>query len=308
MTSFKSKVINTLMRNRHFFQGKLTREVFDMNTSIADFRKLCEKGASKYAKVPEGISVKEQIIGGIKSEWLTPDNASPDKLILYVHGGGYVSGSCNDHRGFVSKFAKNTGITNLTYEYRLAPEHPFPAAVEDSILVYQWILSSGFKPENILFAGESAGGGLVLSLLLALKEQHIALPAAAVSISPWTDLTCSSNSYLTKHKVSVAPLNSWTVFSKHYVGNTHADHPLISPLFGDLKNLPPLFINSGEDDELFDDGEAFAQKAIGAGVDVTFRKGIGQVHCYPLLAPMFPEATEAMTEIVGFIRKHLNVN
>lgn len=298
-------MINTLMRNRHLFQGKLKREVFDMNTSIAGFRDLCERGAAKYAKIPEDVSVKEQIIEGIKSEWLIPKDAPQEKLILYVHGGGYVSGSCSDHRGFVSKFAKNTGIANLIYEYRLAPEHPFPAAVDDSVKIYQWVLSAGYKPENILFAGESAGGGLLLALLLALKEQGIVLPTAAVSISPWTDLTCSSNSYRTKHKVSVAPMNSWNVFSIHYVGTNRADHPLISPLFGDLKGLPPLLINSGEDDELFEDGERFAQKAKVAGVDVTFRKGTGQVHCYPLLAPLFPEATEAMNEIVDFIRTQL---
>lgn len=251
--------------------------------------------------------MKEQIIEGIKSEWLIPENAPSDKLILYVHGGGYVSGSCSDHRGFVSKFAKNTGITNLIYEYRLAPEHPFPAALDDSVKIYQWVLAAGYKPANILFAGESAGGGLLLALLLALKEQGIALPTAAVSISPWTDLTCSGDSYRTKHSVSVAPMNSWNVFSKHYVGSNRANDPLISPLFGDLKGLPPLLINSGADDELFDDGEKFAQKAKAAGIDVTFRKGTGQVHCYPLLAPMFPEATEAMNEIVDFIQKNLNL-
>ena len=124
---------------------------------------------------------------------------------------------CNDHRGIVAKFAKNTGVTNLLYEYRLAPEHPFPAGLNDSVKVYQWLLDSGFKPDNILVAGESAGGGLCLALLLALKEFEMALPVAAVSISPWTDLTCSGDSYRTKNKVSLAPLNSLTVFSKYYI-------------------------------------------------------------------------------------------
>ncbi len=305
MTSFKSRLINTLMRNRHLLQGRLRREVFDMNTSIDAFRDLCEKGAAKYARIPEGISIRAQVIEGMTSEWLIPDHAPADKLVLYVHGGGYVSGSCRDHRGFVSKFAKRAGITNLIYEYRLAPEHPFPAALDDSVKIYRWILSSGYRPEHVLFAGESAGGGLLLALLLALQEQGLALPAAAVSISPWTDLTCSSDSYRTKHGVSVAPMNSWKVFSAHYVGTSRADEPLISPLFGDLKGLPPLLINSGEDDELFEDGERFARKAGAAGVDVTFGKGTGQVHCYPLLAPMFPEATAAMNEIVDFTRFHL---
>jgi acetyl esterase/lipase len=224
-------------------------------------------------------------------------------MILYVHGGGYVSGSCNDHRGFVSKFAKATGAATLVYEYRLAPEHPFPAAVEDSVKIYNWLLEQGHLPANILVAGESAGGGLCLALLLALKEQALPMPAAAVAISPWTDLTCSGDSYKTKNDRSPAPIDSWFVFSSHYAGNSPVNLPLISPLFGDLAGLPPLFINSGEDDELFDDGARFAEKAARAGVDVTFRRGPGMIHCYPLLAPMFPEATEAMAEIVGFVRK-----
>jgi acetyl esterase/lipase len=305
MSSFKSRVFNLLLRNRHLFQGKLKKEVFDFNTSIAGFRELCEKGAIRFGKIPEGITVKQQVIESIKAEWLIPQNSDPAKVILYVHGGGYVSGSCSDHRAIVSKFAKRTGFTTLIYEYRLAPENPFPAALEDSLIVYQWLLASGLKPGNILIAGESAGGGLCLAILLALKERNIFMPSAAVSISPWTDLTCSSDSYRTKNKVSLAPLNSWTVFSKYYVGENQATNPLISPLFGDLKGLPPIFINSGVDDELFEDGEKFFLKAKNALVDTTFSAGTEMVHCYPLLDQMFPEATEAMNEIVAFIKKHL---
>ena len=198
MPSFKSKFINFLMRNRHFFQGKLKREIFDFNTSIEGFREQCEKGASKYAKIPDGIEIKHENINGINSEWIIPDGADSKNVILYVHGGGYVSGSCNDHRGFVSKFAKYCGVIALQFEYRLAPEHPFPDGLNDSVAVYKWLLDKGFKPSNIVIAGESAGGGLALAMLLALKEQNISMPAATVAISPWTDLTRSSDSYKTK--------------------------------------------------------------------------------------------------------------
>ena len=156
-----------------------------------------------------------------------------------------------------------------------------------------------------MIAGESAGGGLALAMLLALKEQNISMPAAAVAISPWTDLTCSSNSYKNKNKVSVTPINSRTVFSRHYIGDNQPNFPLISPLFGDLQGLPPIFINSGEDDELFEDGEKFYIKAKESGVDITFRAGKGMIHCYPLLAPFFKEATEAMQEICDFINKQI---
>jgi epsilon-lactone hydrolase len=300
-------MFNFLMRNGHIFQGKFKKEVFDSTTSIEGFRERCEKGASKYSRIPQGIAIDEQFIEGMKSEWLIPKDSNTNKVILYVHGGGYVSGSCSDHRGFVAKFAKNTGVQNLIYEYRLAPEHPFPAALEDSVKIYKWLLVTGFKTDNIIIAGESAGGGLCLAILLALKERSIPMPVAGVAISPWTDLTCSGKSYKTKNKLSPAPLNSWTIFSKYYVGNNKANNPLISPLFGDLKGLPPILINSGADDELYDDGEKFYLKAKEAGVDIKFKAGKGMLHCYPLLAPMFKEATEAMNEIVDFINKKLKV-
>ena len=307
MTSFKGKIFNFVVRNGHLFRGKLKKEKFTHNTSIIEFRQLCERGAQRHSNIPSAVTVQEQIINNIKSEWLIPESADSEKLILYVHGGGYVSGSCSDHRGFVSKFAKITGISNLTYEYRLAPEYPFPAALDDSVETYKWLLSTGYKPENIVIAGESAGGGLTLAILLALKELDIPQPKAAVAISPWTDLTCSSDSYVTKNKVSPAPINSWNVFSQYYVGDNLGTNHLISPLFGELKNLPSIFINSGMDDELYEDGEKFYLRAKEAGVDITFRAGEGMVHCYPLLAPMFREANEAMNEIVLFIKKQLMV-
>jgi len=307
MVSFKSRMFNFLLRNRHLLQGRWSQEVYNEQTSIIAFREQCEKGAAKYARIPNGIEIKPHIIDGIKAEWLIPMGAESDKLVLYMHGGGYVAGSCNDHRGFVAKFAKNCGVTMLVYEYRLAPEFPYPAALDDSVKIYNWLLQSGYQPSNILFAGESAGGGLTLAILLALKERNIPMPVAAVVISPWTDLTCSSESYTTKNKVSLAPFNSWFVFSKHYCGNHDASNPLISPLFGNPEGLPPLFINAGTDDELYEDGEKFSKKAKEAGVDVTFKNGERQVHCYPLLAPMFPEATEAMNEIVAFINQHLQL-
>lgn len=297
-----------MIRNSYLFRGRLKKETFDMNTSIAQFREDCEKGAARYAKLPAGVEVKPDDIDGIKAEWLIPSGSNPEKVIMYVHGGGYVSGSCSDHRGFVSKFAAFTGVSNLVYEYGLAPENPYPAAVDDSVKVYRWLLASEFKPENIIIAGESAGGGLTLAILLYLKDHYIPLPKAGVAISPWTDLTCSGETYQTKNKVSPAPLNSWHVFAKHYAGENPLTLPYISPLFGDLNGLPPLFINSGMDDELFDDGRLFAEKAMAAGVDVTFRAGEKMLHCYPLLAPMFPEATEAMDEMVAFIKRQLNQN
>jgi len=307
MASFKSKAISFLIRKQHLFRSKLRKERFDENTSIEAFRDRCERGAAKYAKMPVGVTIKPEVIENMNAEWHIPEGANPQKLILYVHGGGYVSGSVNDHRGFVSKFAKRTGVTCLLYEYRLAPEHHYPAALEDSVRMYQWLLNRACSPENMIIAGESAGGGLCLAMLLAIRDRNIPLPAAALAISPWTDLTCSSDSYKTKNHLSPAPLDSWHVFSKHYCGPHPANLPYISPLFGDLHGLPPIFINAGENDELFEDGEKFFLKTKAAGVDVKFRAGKGMLHCYPLLDPMFPEATKAMDEIVEWVRARLKI-
>jgi epsilon-lactone hydrolase len=306
MQSFKSRLFNLLVVNRHLLTGKLKREVFEMDSSIEKFRIQCEKGAERYAKIPDGITIKNQVIEGLNSAWHIPSDADPSKIILYIHGGGYVSGSCSDHRAFLSSFTKRVGVTSLIYEYRLAPEHPFPTALDDSLNIYRWVINSGYKPNDIILMGESAGGGLCLATLLAIKENNLPMPVAAVAVSPWTDLTCSGESYKTKHRVSAAPLNSWFVFSHHYVGTNTANNPLISPLFGDLNGLPPLFINAGSNDELFDDSVSFYKKATESNVEVIFRPGFGQLHCYPFFAPMFKEATDAMNEICDFINENLH--
>ena len=297
MASLKSKLIIGVLRRRHIFKGRLTKEKFSNDAdAVMKFRAECEKGATRFGKIPDGVRVEPEVINMVLSEWIIPENAPEEKLIFYVHGGGYVSGSCNDHRSIVSKIAVKTGVKTLLYEYGLAPENPFPAALNDSVNVYQEVINKGFKPENILMMGESAGGGLCLAVLLALRDQKIPLPKAAVAIQPWTDLSCSGSSYTTKNKLSLAPLNSWNVFSRYYVAGNEVTNPYISPLFGELNGLPPLFISAGTDDELFDDACLFSERAKQAGVDVTFQKGEGMIHCYPLLSPMFPEATKAMNE------------
>ena len=162
-----------------------------------------------------------------------------------------------------------------------------------------------FQPADILIAGESAGGGLALALLFALRKSGLPMPCAAVVISPWTDLTCASPAYRTRNARSVAPKDSWTVFANHYAAGKDRRDPLMSPLFGNPAGFPPLLVNAGSDDELFDDGREFARLAQEAGVEVVFRAGEGMIHCYPLLAPMFREATEAMEEIARFVSRHL---
>lgn len=301
MQSLRSRLLNFALRNRHWLHLRLRPDRIDWDTSITDFRQEAEKMNRVLAKLPKGVTSEAVADGEVAAEFITPPGASTDKVILYTHGGGYVSGSVQDHRSIVGKVAKNCGVRVFLFDYRLAPEHPYPAALDDSVAAYRWLLAHGFTPDHIMIMGESAGGGLCLATLLALRDQELPLPAAAIAISPWTDLKCTGESYRTKAKVCLSPTGSWTVFSKYYVGDNDPMLPGISPLYGDLHGLPPLLIQAGDDEVLRDDAIQFAEKAQAAGVDVTLRVEKRMVHCYPLLAPLFPEATEAMDEICAFV-------
>lgn len=304
MPSLQSRIFRTVMRHSHLLRFQWKRKaVIDWNTSIPRFRENCEKGARLLGKLPDGVEVVPVTLDGIPAEWILPSQAAKDKAILYTHGGGYVSGSCSDHRSIVARIVKGSEVGALLFEYRLAPEHPYPAALEDSVAAYRWLLARGISPSKIMIVGESAGGGLCLATLLALRDQGLPLPSAAVAISPWTDLKCTGESYRTDRD-PLAPAGSWTVFSKYYVKDNDPCLPWISPLYGDLHGLPPVLIYVGEDEVLFDDSIRFAEKAKAAGVDVTLRIGEKMVHCYPLLPPFIPEARLAMDEICAFIKTH----
>lgn len=299
MPSLRSRLFTFLLRHRK------KRPAWDFDTSIPQFRQECEKATKLFGKLPVGIEVSPDTVDGLPAEWLIPAGATKDKVILYTIGGGYISGSCQDHRAIVARIAKGSGVSVLLFEHRLAPEYPFPAALEDSVVAYRWLLAKGVLPSNIMIVGESAGGGLCLATLLALRDQEIPLPAAAVAISPWTDLKLTGESYRTKAKVCLSPEGMNTVCSKYYVGNNDPCLPWISPLYGDLHGLPPLLIQVGGDETLLDDSTRFAEKAKAAGVDVTLKIGEGMMHCYPLLPSFIPEARQAMDEMCAFIKKHI---
>ncbi len=256
-------------------------------------------------KYQQGSQPSPVTINGLSAEWILPSQAAKDKVILFFHGGGYVSGSCSDHRIHVAKFVNGTNVGALLFEYRLAPEHHFPAAVDDSVTAYRWLLAQGVASSHIVFVGDSAGGGLCLATLLALRDQDIPLPVAAVAISPWTDLKCTGESYRSNAAKCLSPEGTWTAFSSHYVGDHDPGLPWISPLYGNLHGLPPLMIYVGGDEILLDDSVSFAEKARDAGVEVILHVGEGLFHCFPVCAPLFPEATQAMHEICAFIKMHL---
>lgn len=299
MPSLRSRLFTFFLRHRK------KRPAWDFTTSIPAFRQECERVTQLFGKLPAGIQVEPVTIEGLSGEWLIPGGAMPDKVLLYTIGGGYVSGSCQDHRAIVARIAKSSGVKVLLAEHRLAPEHPFPAALEDSVNAYRWLLAQGILPSNIMIIGESAGGGLCLATLLALRDQEIPLPAAAVALSPWTDLKLTGDSYRTNAKVCLSPEGMNSVCSKYYVGDNDPCLPWISPLYGELHGLPPLLIYAGGDETLLDDSIRFAEKAKAAGVAVTLTIGAGMMHCYPLLPSFIPEARQAMVEMCDFIKTHI---
>ncbi len=307
MPSLRARLFKFVLQNRHLLRFRLKKKTIDWNTyeAIVRFRQEVEAGAGKFGKLPAGIEVSPVTIDDIPAEWILSSQATKEKIILYFHGGGYVSGTCRAHRSIVAKFVKCSEIGALLFEYRLAPEHPYPAALDDSVTVYRWLLSQDVSPSNIVFVGDSAGGGLCLATLLALRDQGIPLPAAAVPYSPVTDFKCTGESYRTKAKVCLSPEGMTPAIAKHYAGDKDPGLSYISPLYGDLHGLPPLLIYVGEDETLLNDSTRFAEKAKAAGIDVTLRVGEGMFHCYPAMAPLFPEATQAMDEICTFIKTHI---
>ena len=300
MPSLRSHVVLTLLKHRHWLQLKRTRPVVDFDTSIANLRAEVERSAAMFGKLPAGIEASPVIIGDRPADWLLPAGSTRDRTMLYFHGGGYVMGSVPAHRSIVAKFVRGSGVGALLFGYRLAPEHPYPAALDDALAAYRWLLAQGVAPARIVFVGDSGGGGLCLATLLAVRDQGLPLPAGAAVLSPWTDLALTGESW--KRSDPLAPDGSAMVYSAYYAGDNDPRLPWISPLYGDLHGLPPLFISVGEDEAMLDDSTRFADKAQQAGVDVTLRVGKGMVHCYPALAPLFPEAKQAMGEICDFIR------
>lgn len=302
--SFKGKMFHLLLRYRHFFKRKLVADVIDENTDIEALRRETDAMASKLVKPMEGISFHQAAFSDFYAEWVRNEYAPKDKVVLYFHGGGFVMGNAQSHRNIVGNFVKRLGINALVFNYRLAPEHPAPAAVLDSEKIYDWLLSQGYLPNCIFFAGDSAGATIELATLLKIKDGNGPLPAGCVAFSPCTDMTLSGLSHKTKAKADpCTPKGANETYTQYYVGRGNPMDPYVSPLFGDLRGLPPVLIQVGEDETLLDDSIRFAEKASEAGVDVILRVWKGMFHCFPLLAPMFREATEALDESCDFIKQ-----
>ena len=253
--------------------------------------------------LPRGARFAPVEAGGVRSEWMETAQVDRSRVLLLLHGGGYNAGSPRTHRKMAAYLSRAAFARVLTPDYRLAPEHPFPAAVKDALRAYGFLLEQGFAEEQIIVGGNSAGGGLALSLLLALREAGATMPRAAVLLSPWTDLSVSSPSYEKKRKLDpIIDREGLAAAGRAYAGTRDPRDPMASPLFAELHGLPPLLIHVGGDETMLDDSRIFAEKARAAGVDVTYRLFDGMWHVHHSGAPELPEAVAGYNDIAAFIR------
>jgi epsilon-lactone hydrolase len=259
--------------------------------------------------VADDVTVASAKVAEVPVEWITAPNASEDAVLLFLHGGGYVIGSPDSHRHLVANLSEETGLQGLLVDYRLAPEDPFPAAVEDAISVYAALLTHGFEAEEIVVAGDSAGGGLVVAMMLAIRDANLPLPAAGICLSPWNDLTGTAKSLETNASVDpTVTKESLDFFAGEYLGEEDAQNPYASPLFGDFTGLPPLLIQVGSVEVLLDDAVVLAERAKEAGVSVTLEIWDEMIHVWHRYYPVLQEAREANARIGEYVRGIVSVN
>ena len=271
--------------------------------TVAERRTMYDK-AQYVFKLPADSTVEAVTAGGVPAEWIVAKGAATDAAVLYLHGGGYVIGSPRSHRHLAGAIARAAGVACLSPDYRLAPEHPFPAAVDDALAAYRWLLETRrIAARRIVVAGDSAGGGLTVALLLAARQAGLSLPGGAVCISPWTDMTASGKSYETKAAADPMVTRAGLEEMKQaYVGGGDPRAPLASPLLADLRGLPPLLIHVGSEEVLLDDAVGLADRARAAGVEATLEVWEPMIHVWHWFLPWLDEAQAAVEKIGGFVR------
>lgn len=301
MTSLQSRLMRyPLALTRAFTSGKVP---------VERLRQRAEAGA-RLARPVKGVTTQSVDAGGVAAEWIIPESVEPPDtrglgVLLYFHGGGFVFCSPRTHRSLVSRLALAAGVRALSVDYRLAHEHPYPAALEDCLSAYHWLLSRGYSPTNIVIAGDSSGGNLTLVTLLALRDSGAPLPAGAVCLSPVTDLTGEATSRLSKAKADPILSHGSGSWLTAYAGGADFREALLSPLIADLHGLPPILLQVGTEEILLDDSTLFAAKAQQAGVDARLEVYPGMWHVFQSFAPYLPEARQAVKQIGEFIRQRV---
>ncbi|PWR21992.1 alpha/beta hydrolase [Zavarzinia compransoris] len=261
-----------------------------------------------FGHTPAGVAVEPVAVGPLAAEWMRAPGTRRDRAVLYLHGGGFQVGSPLSHRELMAAISAAAGCAVLGLAYRLAPEHRFPAALEDAVAAYGWLRAAGFAPGRLAFAGDSAGGGLALSTLLALRGKGQALPAAAALLSVWTDLTASGESYRTRSAAD--PIHQRPMIqamAAQYLGEDGDPmDPLASPLFADPRGLPPLLLQVGDRETVLSDSVAFAERAQAAGVAAELQVYPDMIHVFQQFPRDLPEARAAIAAIGDFLAAHFD--
>jgi acetyl esterase/lipase len=273
-------------------------------TTPQELRVVFEKFATS-TPMPPDIKCEKVSAGGVEAEWISAPNSSADRAVLYVHGGGYVLGSINTHRDLMGRIARASGARVLGINYRLAPEHPFPAAVDDSVAAYRWMLAQGLKPNRIAVAGDSAGGGLTVATLVAIRDAKLPVPGAGVCLSPWIDMEGLGESMKTRAAADpVVQREGLLGMAAAYLGGQNARTPLAAPLYADLKGLPPLLIQVGDAETLLDDSTRLNDRAKAAGVSTKLEVWPEMIHVWQMFASFLPEGQQAVDGIGSFLKEH----
>jgi acetyl esterase/lipase len=276
------------------------------NPDIPKIRRSMERVARFAPDRPRGVGVRHDVIAGVDVEWSAPIGLSTERHVLYLHGGAFVTGSPRTHRGIVGRIARGAGARIVTPDYRLAPEHPFPAGLEDATTVYRALILSGVRPDRLAVAGDSAGGNLVFALLLKLKQESLPMPAAAVAMSPFVDMTGSGESMKTNAELDpLLHIDGLPSVVGAYAEGRDLRDPLLSPLFGDLAGLPPCFIQCGSDEILLDDAVRMKAALEKVGVTVELEVWNRMPHVWQAFARLIPEASVAIERIAGFLAARL---
>lgn len=246
------------------------------------------------------------VVNGVNAAWISAPGAADDKAVLYLHGGGYIMGSLNTHRDMMGRISRAAQTRVLGLDYRLAPEHPFPAAVDDTIAGYRFLLDQGLPPERLAIAGDSAGGALTLAALVAGRDAGLSMPAAAVCLSPFLDLEGTGESITTRADVDpIATPEVIDVWAKAYLAGADPRTPLANPLYADLHGLPPMLIQVGDHEVLLDDSTRLAERAQAAGVQVKLEIWPEMIHRWHSYAAVLPEGQQAIEDIGAFLREQI---
>jgi acetyl esterase/lipase len=282
--------------------GLLRSRPMPQTPEIGEARARFEKLADLLGGAPDAKCDKVDA-GGVPAEWVAAPGFDPDRVVLYLHGGGYAIGSINTHRRLAYDISAACGARMLVIDYRLAPEHPFPAAVEDAAKAWRWLISQGFDARRLAIAGDSAGGGLTMATLVNLRDQKLGLPACAVALSPWVDLEGVGTSITARAEQDpMVQKDGLLWMAGMYLKGKDARTPLAAPLHADLKGLPPILIQAGTAETLLDDATRLAEKLHAAGSEVKLAIWANMLHVFPLFAPILSEGREGCVEIGTYIR------